>query len=266
MNSGPQTQQFPQAQPGQAMMYPQMAQNYMGQPNSQPTGLFDAQTLLASFMDIARQQGFQMPLGVPQHVPSNISQQMFQAQHFPNNVMPQSDQGQSISTSFPNSFANGNGLSGPSSAITYPPSPEVCGPSIHRRSSPLSTPSPPASPKLSKGKEKTSTPRQNSFKRKRSEISDKSSEEDIFATPPPRHSMTKTPHVLSPRKLGEIFRSDSGESMLFFVQVDLMGRHGVVQNIKVRLLWSLCYAGAYHLIREMAGKWSAASMTQVTWC
>jgi hypothetical protein len=79
--------------------------------------------------------------------------------------------------------------------------------------------------------------RQISFKRKRSESSsdgssDESSEGESYATPP-RLSQAKEPHVLSPRKLGEIFRSDSGESLLFFVQVDLMGRQVVAQNIKV---------------------------------
>jgi hypothetical protein len=95
-----------------------------------------------------------------------------------------------------------------------------------------STPSPPPPPTRSKGKEKATDSRQNLYKRKRSESSDDSSEEELFTTPP-RHRQTKEPQVLSPRKLGEIFRSDSGESLLFFVQVDLMGRHGIVQSIKV---------------------------------
>lgn len=190
-------------------------------------------------MDIARQQGFQLPLGVPQQMPNNnILQHMFQAQQFQHNVMPPSGQGQSISSSFQNSSASGSASNDSShisaSAAPPSPSPQVCAPSISRRSTPLSIPSPPPPPKHSKGKDKVLAASQNSFKRKRSEPSDESSEEEeeLFATPPPRHSTTNAPHVLSPRKLGEIFRSDLGESISFFVQVDLISRHGVVQNIK----------------------------------
>lgn len=233
MNQAPQMQQFPQIQPGQSVIYPQqMVQNYMGQPNGQQNAPFDAQMFLANFMDIARQQGFQMPLGVPQQMTNTMMQQMFQSQQFSNTVMPQSGQGQSISSSFPNSFANdktSNGSSHPSaSAAPHSPSPQVCAPSIRRRSSPLSTPSPPP-PQLSKGKGKAVAP---SFKRKRSEPSDESSEED-FVTPP--RLLETNAQVLFPRKLGEIFRSDSGEPLLFFMQVDLMGRYAAVQHIKVCL-------------------------------
>ncbi|KIM75432.1 hypothetical protein PILCRDRAFT_827355 [Piloderma croceum F 1598] len=226
--------QFPQTQQGQAMAYPpQMTQNYMGQPNGQPNGPYDAQMFLATLMDVARQQGFQMPLGVPQQMPNNMLQHMVQ---FQNNGMPPSGQGQSISSSFPNSLVTRDTPDGsshlPTSAAPQSSSPEMCAPSIRRRSPLPSTPSPPLPPSRRKGKEKALAPRQNSFKRKRSESSEEEEEEEEPFTTPPRHRQTNDPQVLSPRKLGEIFRSDSGESLLFFVQVDLMGRHGVVQNIK----------------------------------
>jgi hypothetical protein len=238
MNAALQMSQFPQTQQTQGMAYPpQMMQNY-GQPNSQSNGPYEAQMFLATLMDVARQQGFSMPLGVPQQISNNM-QHMVQSQQFQNNDMPPPGQGQSISSSLPNSLADGSGSDNSSrlstSAALHSSSPEMCAPSIRRRSLLPSTPSPPPPPIRSKGKEKALVLRQNSFKRKRSESADGSSEEEESFATPPRHLQTKVPHVLSPRKLGEIFRSDSGESLLFFVQVDLMGRHGVVQNIKVCL-------------------------------
>jgi hypothetical protein len=263
MNAALQMPQFPQTQQGQGMVYPpQMTQNYMGQPN----GPYDAQMFLATLMDVARQQGFQMPLGVPQQMPNN----MVQGQQFQNNGMSPSGQGQSISPSFPKTLVTRDTPDGssrlPTSAAPQSSSPEMCAPSIRRRSSLPSTPSPPLLPSRSKGKEKALAPRQNSFKRKRSESpeeSEEEEEEDPFTTPP-RHRQTNDPQVLSPRKLGEIFRSDSGESLLFFVQVDLMGRHGVVQNIKVCLLSSCVILELMTWLRKMAVKWAVASTMRTT--
>jgi hypothetical protein len=264
MNAALQMPQFPQTQQGQGMVYPpQMTQNYMGQPNGQPNGPYDAQMFLATLMDVARQQGFQMPLGVPQQMPNNMLQHMVQGQQFQNNGMLPSDQGQSISSSFPNTLVTHDTPDGssrlPTSAAPQSSSPEMCAPSIRRRSPLPSTPSPPLPPSRRKGKEKALAPRQNSFKRKRSESSEEEGEEqegeeeDPFTTPP-RHQQTNDPQVLSPRKLGEIFRSDSGDSLLFFVQVDLMGRHGVVQNIKVCLLLRSYCPGANDLAQKNGGK------------
>lgn len=240
-NPGPQMQQFPQSQTGQGMAYPpQMMQNYMGQPNGQQTGPYDVQRFWATFIDVARQQGLPMPLGVPQQMSNNMMPHMLQSQQFQNNGMQSLGQGQSTSSSFPDSLANGSVSNSSShvspSAAPHSSSPEMCAPSIRRRSLLPTTPSPPPPPTRSKGKEKATGSRRNSFKRKRSVSSDEpSDEEDLFVTPP-RNRQAKEPQVLSPRKLGDIFRSDSGENLLFFVQVDLMGRHGIVQSIKVCLM------------------------------
>jgi hypothetical protein len=54
-------------------------------------------------------------------------------------------------------------------------------------------------------------------------------------TPPPR---TQPPPTGSPRKAGEIFRSESGSPLSFFVQVDLKKRLEVIQKIKVQYICS----------------------------
>jgi hypothetical protein len=227
-------QQFSQMQLGQGAPYSgPMSQNFMGQPN----GSYDPQILLANLMDILRQQNLQMPMGMPQvqQTPNNITQQMFQPQNFQSNGLLPLGQEQSISSSHvPYDAAKGSSYA----AASRSPSPQICPPSICRRSvlastptpTPTPTPSPPP-PKRSKGKTRAVSPRRNSLKRMRSP-SYEESDVEIPATPPRKLSIT--PQVVSPRKLGQIFKTDSGESFLFFVQVDLYGRHGMVQNIKVR--------------------------------
>lgn len=84
-----------------------------------------------------------------------------------------------------------------------------------------------------KGKEKTTTP---------SDLAENDRHSDallpflgVMSTSPAPSSTPPEPSrvVVTPRKAGEIFLSESGEALRFFVQVDLHGRHNVVTNIKV---------------------------------
>ena len=67
-----------------------------------------------------------------------------------------------------------------------------------------------------------------------------SEQESIYispvGSPPPR---SQPPPTGSPRKAGEIFRSEDGEPLRFFVQVDMRNRLKLIQKIKVRC--SICF-------------------------
>jgi hypothetical protein len=97
-------------------------------------------------------------------------------------------------------------------------------------------------------------------RRKRSPSPPSESEYEISSTSSPiPHS--EPPPTDSPRKSGEIFRSKSGDPLLFFVQVDLRNRFQVVQKIKVGLL---CVVFARPLRDWVHRKWRADNWKSLT--
>lgn len=211
--------------------FPQIFQNHTGLP---PNHIF--QEALVQLMNNFQQQN-------PISMPTNVAQQTA--------FLQQLLQGASSTAQFGGTpqWAHNPHVSNvndnheiPQASISTQPqssSPQPLAPSIRRRRSPLpSTPSPPPPPsRRRKGKERAEPSRRDSFKRKRSEPTE--DEDDGFEETPatPEYSPKVKSQVLSPRNLGEIFRTEAGESLVFFVQVDLTGRHDIVRSIKVRSLY-----------------------------
>ncbi|KAF9229225.1 hypothetical protein BS17DRAFT_876813 [Gyrodon lividus] len=117
----------------------------------------------------------------------------------------------------------------PKSSRRQPPD-EVLTPSTSRKRPPTDKPTNPPPKRSHKGKERAVSPE-----------SSEGSEVDNLAgacddTSSPTHSSTSPPtqprNVTAHKTQGEIFLSQSGQPLQFFVQVDLHGRHNVVSNIK----------------------------------
>lgn len=218
----------PFAQPAPSTQMPQSSQ-------------IDPQAFYAGFMDYIRLGGFQNnPMPMNMH-PAQMQQmqQMFMAQQMNPSYFgaPQFGAGQTMSMPMSPSHPHPPAMNGQPANVTslsapvgpHSLSPQVCEPSISRRSPLPETPPPPTPSVKSKGKERAIS---GSTKRKRTPLKDSydSSEGEsisAFATPPRKISQDRH------RKTGEIFRSPSGEQLLFYVQVDLPGRAGTVQPIRV---------------------------------
>jgi len=119
------------------------------------------------------------------------------------------------------------------------PSRELLPPSIghkfrHQAIRPIVKAENPRNKRSSKGKERAVTP------------DDFASDEDVFAgsdtilgTPVGPPSSKRI--ITTKNNPGEVFLDDHGRPLLFFVQVDLQGRSGVVSNIKVSTLMRFTY-------------------------
>lgn len=226
------TQQFPLSQPLPIEFNNPFAQPGPSTQMPQPSPITPS-VLYAGFMDYMRlQAGFQgSPMPLNNMHPAQM-QQIFMAQQTNSSFVPPRF-GASQSVSIPLSpTVNGQPVNVASLSPPVGPhssSPQICEPSISRRS-PLPETLPSPTPLgTSKGKEKAIS---GSTKRKRTPPKHayvSSEDENIGIFVPP---VTKVPEDRL-RKEGEIFRSLSGEQLLFFVQVDLPGRAGTVRPIRV---------------------------------
>lgn len=200
----------------------------------------DPKALYAGFMDYMRlHAGFQeSPMPMNMH-PAQMQQTFMAQQTNSSYFVPQFDADQPVSMILSPAVngqpPNVTSLSTP--VGLHSSSPQICEPSISRRSPLPETPPSPTPPGTSKGKERAVY---GSTKRKRTPPKYAyipSEDEGIGISTPP---VTKIPEDRR-RKAGEIFRSPSGEQLLFFVQVDLPGRAGTVQPIRVSNMPELCF-------------------------
>ncbi|KAH7883530.1 hypothetical protein F5I97DRAFT_1814450 [Phlebopus sp. FC_14] len=103
-----------------------------------------------------------------------------------------------------------------------PPSARVHAPSISRKNLPAVKQARPLK-RSRKGKERTVS----------TESSENSAHESPSSTPSsPATSSLRPLNIVAGKRRGEVFLSDAGLPLNFFVQVDLHGRHNVVSNIK----------------------------------
>ncbi|KAF8846323.1 hypothetical protein BDN67DRAFT_1064796 [Paxillus ammoniavirescens] len=107
---------------------------------------------------------------------------------------------------------------------------EALTPSISRKRPPAVKPTNPPPKRSRKGKEKVVSPEssEDCESEELAAASSDSSSRINLSTSPPTQPRNATAH----KQEAEIFLSESGQPLQFFVQVDLHGRHNVVSNIK----------------------------------
>lgn len=240
----PHMQQYAQSQPPPGMQFsPQMPlYNYPSVPNGQS---MDPKIMMGMVMDLmarnSNQMNYQIAMG--QGMPLSQMANHTMTQPYQSNDTPLSWHEQSMSSQIPDSLReNGDAVNDElaASASTSSPSPHRAVRLSRDQSLPISasspplppsmsTPSPPP-PKRSKGKEKARTSRRD-YKRKRSPSHVKNSDGESDTSPP--KDIVLNSQVISSKPPGKIFTTDSGDPLLFYTQVDLLSRSGVVTSIKV---------------------------------
>lgn len=129
------------------------------------------------------------------------------------------------------------------------PTDKISTPSVSRKRPPAVKSTDPPRKRLRKGKEKAISTDSSEHSEVDELMSDRSYSTHSSASPPAR-----PPTIIARKKHGEIFLSESGQPLQFFVQVDLHGRHTVVTTIKVCLdgtpHWSVDTDGFSRKTRE----------------
>jgi hypothetical protein len=214
----------------------QMAMNAIGQvpdPHSQAVSQNDMNRFLATMMDIFRSTvnpmqgqiwGGQMPMSMSQGQ-MNLQQPMFGPQHQLNSMQPPMGmdpqlQATHLHTLSPskNATMQHEGSPSPSQDSSEDLPSKVLPASTRRRTS-ISRRS-----SLSKGTQRSNTP----DPPESSLVMESSSQSpSTFSSPSPQ------PLKGEPRKPGRIFISASGESLVFFVQIDIRNRSLIIKKIKV---------------------------------